>query len=197
MVELRPPFRLATSDDIEGILPLAISTVPGFVETLWSRLTGEDELPMAFGKRVQNAFVGAKNTIVAEVDGLIAAMLVSFEIEEKPNPFVQEIDEMLVPVVALYARVPGVWYVHGIATSPDFRGQGLSSKLMVIAEECALAAGKSEICLLVVDTNVHAIRYYEKRGYTITASEAFVGCGAVTDAKEWLLMNKSLAAAAT
>lgn len=192
MIQLPAPFRLAVSDDIEGILPLAVSTVPGFVETLWSRLAGKDEIPDGFGRRVQKAFVDDGKTIVADIGGQIAAMLVSFPIEDKPNPFVQEVDEMLVPVTTLYSRVPGVWYIHGIATSPSFRGRGLSSKLMVLAEERAVAAGIDEICLLVVNTNLGAIRFYEKRGYVVTASEEFVGCGADTDATEWLLMNKTL-----
>ena len=187
------PFRFATPDDIESILPLAISTVPGFVETLWSRLADENEPAEAFGRRVQNAFIHEGNTIVADVEGQIAAMLVSFVISKKPNPFVREVDEMLVPVTRLYSKVPGVWYIHGIATAPDFQGSGLSSKLMLLAEERAIAAGVFEICLLVVDTNQNAIGFYEKRGYTVTASEPFVGCGADTEATQWLLMNKSLA----
>lgn len=192
MSQLPSPFRLAVPEDIEAILPLAISTVPGFVETLWSRLAGNEEVPDAFGRRVQNAFIEEKNTIVADLDGQIAAMLVSFPIADKPNPFVQEIDEMLKPVTKLYAKVPGVWYVHGIATSPESQGRGLSSKLMELAEARALAAGVFEICLLVVDTNLNAIQFYEKRGYAVTASEAFVGCGTDTEAKNWLLMNKLL-----
>lgn len=192
MPSLPKPFRMADSNDLEDILPLAISTVPGFVETLWSRLAGKGEQPNAFGRRVQNAFIEERNTIVADIGGKVAAMLVSFPISDKPNPFVQEIDEMLVPVTKLYFRVPGAWYIHGIATSPQFRGQGLSSKLMLIADDCAHAAGVSEICLLVVDTNLNAIRFYEKRGFAVSASEAFVGCGANTDAKHWLLMSKAL-----
>ncbi len=119
-------------------------------------------------------------------------MLVSFMIAEKPNPFVREIDEMLVPVTKLYSKAQGAWYVHGIATAPEFQGRGLSPKLMVLAEERAIKAGASEICLLVVDTNQNAIRFYEKRGYAVTASEPFVGCGADTEATQWLLMNKAL-----
>ncbi len=192
MSQFPPPFRFATPDDIDGILPLAISTVPGFVKTLWSRLAGENEARDAFGLRVQHTFIENKNTIVADIDNQIAAMLVSFEIEEKPNPFVQEIDEMLVPVTKLYAKVPGAWYVHGIATADGFQGRGLSSRLMLVAEDLAIENSIFDICLLVVDTNEYAIKFYEKRGYAITASEPFVGCGADTEATEWLLMTKSL-----
>ncbi len=192
MSQIPAPFRLAVPNDVEAILPLAISTVPGFVETLWSRMSLENETADAFGRRVQCAFIDEKNTIVADIDEQIAAMLVSFMIAEKPNPFVREIDEMLVPVTKLYSKAQGAWYVHGIATAPEFQGRGLSSKLMVLAEERAIKAGASEICLLVVDTNQNAIRFYEKRGYAVTASEPFVGCGADTEATQWLLMNKAL-----
>ena len=192
MSQLPAPFRLAVPDDIEGVLPLAISTVPGFVETLWSRLALENEAADAFGRRVQNAFIDDKNTIVADIDEQIVAMLVSFKIAEKPNPLVREIDEMLFPVTKLYSKAQGAWYVHGISTAAEFQGRGLSSKLMVLAEERAITAGAFEICLLVVDTNQNAIRFYEKRGYAVTASEPFVGCSADTEATQWLLMNKAL-----
>ncbi|PSL21842.1 GNAT family N-acetyltransferase [Shimia abyssi] len=192
MIQIPPPFRAAKTEDIDCILPLAISTVPGFVETLWSRLSGPEERPEAFGRRVQKAFIDAGNTVVADIEGQVAAMLVSFPIADKPNPCVQEPDAMLVPVTRLYARVPGIWYIHGIATAPAFQGRGLSSKLMTYAEAKARSANVEEICLLVVDTNLNAIQFYKNRGFDITASEDFVGCGANTAATQWLLMSKSL-----
>jgi ribosomal protein S18 acetylase RimI-like enzyme len=63
---------------------------------------------------------------------------------------------------------------------------------MTLAEQLARDAGRPEICLLVVNTNVNAIGFYQKRGYRTAASEVFVGCGAKIDATQWLLMRKPL-----
>lgn len=54
---LEQPFRLALSEDIPQILPLAPTTVPGFIEHLWSRLANQDETADEFGRRAQAAFV--------------------------------------------------------------------------------------------------------------------------------------------
>lgn len=56
-LELASPFRLAVPDDVRQILPLAKSTVPGFVDLLWSRLADESETPDDFGRRAQAAFI--------------------------------------------------------------------------------------------------------------------------------------------
>lgn len=44
-IELASPFRFAVPDNVPQILPLAKSTVPGFVDLLWSRLADESETP--------------------------------------------------------------------------------------------------------------------------------------------------------
>ena len=192
MSQIPSPFRHAVPDDVEALLPLAISTAPGFVETLWARLTAEGEAPEVFGRRVQIDFIDKKYTIVAESDKQIAAMLISFPIEDKQKQFVEDVDEMLAPVTKLYATAPGIWYIHMIATSPEFQGHGLSSKLMRLAEEQAIEAGYSEISLLVTDNNENAIQFYRKRGFAVIAQEPLVRCGADTEATQWLLMLKSL-----
>lgn len=189
---LEAPFRNATDGDLEQILPLAKYTVPGFVECLWRRLAGENETADDFGFRAQGAFVAERNTIVADFDGRLGAMLISYPMAETPNPHVPGMDEMIKPLVRLFYKAKGTWYLHGIATYPEYSGRGLASRLMEVAEKLGKSAGKPRISLVVIDTNLHAITFYEKRGYSKTASEPIVRKGWETKAKEWILMEKSL-----
>ncbi|PHP67786.1 hypothetical protein CSC94_08905 [Zhengella mangrovi] len=71
-------------------------------------------------------------------------------------------------------------------------GQGIASRLMHVAEDLGRLAGKSRISLLVINTNPTAIRFYERRGYDTTATEAVVRNGWETMAREWLLKEKAL-----
>jgi len=193
-VVLKSPFRMATVDDVEAVLPLATETVPGFVEHLWSRLAEKDESPQDFGRRAQTAFIQAGNTIVADISRTVAAMLICHPMADEPNPHVSGMDEVLLPLMALFQRAAGSWYVHGIATAPEFHGQGLRSRLMSIFEDLGRAVGKSSISLLVIDQNTSAIAFYEKRGYSATGSEPVIRKGWKTQAKNWILMEKTLVA---
>ncbi len=188
--ELEPPFRMAALGDVDEILPLAKSTVPGFVEHLWSRLAEEDESAEDFGRRAQQAFINEGNTIVVDVEGRVGAMLISYPMADSPNPHVPGMDDILRPLMTLFSKAKGTWYLHGIASDPQFFGRGLASRLMDIAEHLGESAGKPKISLLVIDNNLPAIRFYKRRGYETTATEAVVREGWQTAAKNWLLMEK-------
>ncbi|MCV2870304.1 GNAT family N-acetyltransferase [Defluviimonas sp. WL0002] len=187
-----PRFRLATDRDLPAILPLARSTVPGFVDELWSRLAGNGETAEEFGRRAQHAFIEVGQTIVADAADKISAMLISYPMASSPNPHVPGMDDMLRPLMTLFQKAQGTWYLHGIATVPDFEGQGLASGLMHVAEDLGRSAGKSRISLLVIDTNLSAIRFYDRRGYATTATAPVVKKGWQTTAKDLLLMEKPL-----
>lgn len=189
---LDPPFRLARPRDVDAVLPLAEATVPGFVSGLWSRLAEAGESPRDFGRRAQRAFIDDGDTVVADLSGRIAAMLICYPMAEKPNPHVPGMDEMLLPLMTLFAQAAGSWYLHGIATDPAFAGQGLASRLMQTAEAWGRAEGRTRISLLVIDINTHAMAFYERRGYRVTGRAPVVrGCWQ-TEARDWLLMEHDL-----
>ncbi len=63
---------------------------------------------------------------------------------------------------------PNELYVAAIAVSPAARGLGVGSVLMDAMEEFAIAEGKSQLRLHVVDENPDARRLYEKLGYRVS-----------------------------
>lgn len=186
------PFRKADLADLKDMLPLAKLTVPGFVEHLWSRLAEDGETVDDFGRRAQEAFIKEGQTIVAELEGRVAAMLISYPMAEAPNPHVPGMDEMLKPMMTLFSKAAGTWYLHGIAAYPEFAGRGLGSRLIEVAERQGRLQGKPRTSLLVIDTNLAAIRLYERRGYVVTATQPVVKKGWQTPASDWLLMEKRL-----
>ncbi len=61
-----------------------------------------------------------------------------------------------------------VLYLQMIATSPEARGKGVGKKMLAHLEVYAARQGFKSLMLDVIDTNLDAIRLYEKVGYKTT-----------------------------
>lgn len=190
-MELEFPFRYAIPDDAPVAVDLANLTIEGFAAHLWEDLAGEGESPRDFGLRVQQDFIAERRTIVADIKGQIAALMISFKIEPKPKSFMPGMNAGLQPILELHAMVPDSWYIHSVITIPKHRGSGLGSRMMHLAEETGKASDCGNSSLLVLNTN--AIRLYENLGYETLSSKPIVKDGWVNPASDWLLMVKNLA----
>ena len=62
----------------------------------------------------------------------------------------------------LEAKAPGSWYVNVLAAFPEFRGQGLGTRLLERAEERARTAGAREASVIVASANTGAARLYAR-----------------------------------
>ncbi len=78
-------------------------------------------------------------------------------------------------VLAPYSlEAPGSWYICAMAFFPEFRGQGLGTKLLAIARSQAQGRGFNELSLLVFEQNTDAVRLYERNGFKIVDRAAVV-----------------------
>ncbi|MFQ5761318.1 MAG: GNAT family N-acetyltransferase [Acidiferrobacterales bacterium] len=69
-------------------------------------------------------------------------------------------------VLAPYSlEAPGSWYICAMALFPEFRGQGLGTKLLAIARSQAQDRGFNELSLLAFEQNTGAVRFYERNGF--------------------------------
>jgi len=69
-------------------------------------------------------------------------------------------------------------YIVTLDVEPEFRLQGLASRLMRTVEKKALAEGAGEMTLHVFTGNEGAIRFYEREGYVLKGSvRNFYGSG--------------------
>eukprot|EP01122_Echinamoeba_exundans_P004379 TRINITY_DN14412_c0_g1_i1.p1 TRINITY_DN14412_c0_g1~~TRINITY_DN14412_c0_g1_i1.p1 ORF type:complete len:228 (-),score=22.89 TRINITY_DN14412_c0_g1_i1:23-706(-) len=66
-------------------------------------------------------------------------------------------------------------YVASIAVSPASRGLGVGSVLMGAMEEFAVAEGKTQLRLHVIDENPDARRLYERLGYSVVKTHTLPG----------------------
>ncbi len=58
-------------------------------------------------------------------------------------------------------------WIYSLAVHPDFRNQGVASKLLSVAEESLTKRGCVKINLQVVEGNQDAQQFYEIHGYSV------------------------------
>jgi ribosomal protein S18 acetylase RimI-like enzyme len=170
----------------------------GLPAYMWSTLAAPGQSVLELGRERAGRDSGGgfswKNAVVAELDGEVAAGLVGYRLDDPYDlDGLDEIPDVVQPLVKLEAKAPGSWYVNVLATFPEFRGLGIATTLLEIAESNANDAGAPALSVIVASWNEAAERLYRRAGYEAAAAEPaipFPGCPYTGD---WVLMVKSLA----
>jgi ribosomal protein S18 acetylase RimI-like enzyme len=189
-IKLRP----ATPADADELAVLINAAGEGLPLYLWTGMAAPGEDPWEVGRRralrEQGSF-SFLNSVVAEIDGKVAGCLIGYPLSKEPEQSVTpDTPPMFVPLLELEALAPDTWYVNVIAVHPDFRGQGIGSRLLAEAERAARETGKSGLSLIVADANDGARRLYARIGYREIASRPIVREQWQTGSRNWVLMAK-------
>jgi ribosomal protein S18 acetylase RimI-like enzyme len=150
----------------------------GIPAYLWSLSAKEGQPPIDVGTERatrEGTNFSYRNAVVAEQDGEVVGMVLAYrlpEAEETAN--LDELPELLRPLVELELLVPRTFYINALATLPEYRGQGLGSELLEVANRLALESGCDELSLEVFEQNEGAVRLYERHGYRISARRPVV-----------------------
>jgi ribosomal protein S18 acetylase RimI-like enzyme len=189
-------FRPATRADTASLAVLVDIAGEGMPAYMWSTLASPGQSVLELGRERAGRDRGGfswKNAVVAEVNGEVAGGLVGYRLDD---PYdlggLAEIPPIVQPLVKLEARAPGSWYVNVLATFPEFRGLGIGTALLEIAERNANEAGARALSVIVASWNAAACRLYRRAGYEEVATEPaipFPGCPHTGD---WVLMIRSL-----
>lgn len=183
-------FRTATASDSPTIAELFQIASDGVVDYVWQTLKPQypSLTPLQIGAiRYANpeSIFGYPNAVLAEQQGKIMGMMVTFPVEHAP-PSVDDADdeaegdrptpEMLEPdVLAPYnLEAPGSWYIAALALFPLFRGQGIGTQFLQLAHQQAAQHGFNELSLLCFEQNEGALRLYQRHGFTVIERAAVV-----------------------
>ena len=195
MVNLEPPFRPATIDDAPVLAELVNYAGEGLPHYIWGTLVepGEDawDVGLRRATREEGSF-SYRNAAIIERDGHCAGCLIGYEIPNEPEPIADNMPAMFVPLQELENLVPGTWYVNVLAVRPQFRGQGLGTHLLDLADTTAQSLGKSGLSVIVSDANAGARLLYERCGYSQSATRPMVKEGWQNDGQLWVLLAKGL-----
>ena len=98
------------------------------------------------------------------------------------------------PVLAPYSRLeqPGSYYISGIALFPGYRGMGIGTKFLDIAEEKALQFKLPLLSLIVFEENDGAVRLYKRLGFYEIMREPVVPHPLIKYSGAALLMVKNV-----
>ena len=131
-----------------------------------------------------------RNATIIEHEGQCAGCLIGYEIPDNPEPIPDDLPAMFVPLQELENLAPSTWYINVLAVRPQFRNQGLGTKLLALAEETAQALGKRGMSVIVSDANLGAHRLYERSGYNERARRLMVKENWENEGQSWVLLTK-------
>ncbi len=191
------PFRWAAVGDSAAIARLMDMAGEGLPRHLWSGLTDSGQSPMEVGAELVARGEGNfsyRNAVVAEKRGEVVALLLAYRLppaNQAPDP--ADYPELERPMVELEARVPGSFYINGLATLLQARKQGLGSCLLHIANALAVAEGCQELSIQVFEQNTTALRLYQQHGYEIVDRRSVVPHACYPYDTDVLLLTRNVA----
>ncbi len=136
-------------------------------------------------RRRKNLF-SHEHTKIAEIDGKIAGMLLSYGYRAKTSQeaatgfqLCLEMGFDIVSKLTLFIRsgrlmdfvVEGDYYISNIAVFPEFRGRGIASKLIAEGEQSAKSEDARRLVLDTETDHEDAIRLYGKLGFEVVKKD--------------------------
>ncbi|WP_305985868.1 GNAT family N-acetyltransferase [Roseibium sp. MMSF_3544] len=192
MVELTPPLKLATEADAPELAELVNYAGEGLPHYIWAGLAAEGQEPWEVG-RARQAEKARDGTVVVVDHGTGAvAGLTGYKIGAAPVEIADDFPALFRPLQELENQALASWYVNVLACYPEYRGQGLGSRLLDLAEEIARSEGLQKTSVIVADNNTGARRLYERKGYKEAAKAPCVKEDWETDTEYWVLLIKPL-----
>lgn len=158
-------FRPARKSDCYKIAELFSIASDGVADYIWTKNSGPGENIIDYGARryeSEDSVFSYRNCTVAEVDDKVAGILVAFPMyesgEEESN-----IDSVLEPYMKLEQY--DSYYICAMALFPEYRGTGIGTRLLEIAEEQAREKNLRQLSLIVFEQNEGAKKLYVRHGY--------------------------------
>jgi ribosomal protein S18 acetylase RimI-like enzyme len=197
---MEPIYRPATKADAAALAVLVDVAGEGMPAYIWGTQKAPGQSVLEVGReramREEGGF-SWRNAVVVEIGGEIAASLIGYRLDDPYNLGVlAETPEIVHPLVRLEARAPGSWYVNVLATFPEFRRQGLASRLLAIAENEARRASAPALSVIVASWNENADWLYRSAGYAERSREPAISYPGCPHQGDWVLMLRSLTARA-
>ena len=187
------PARKADAPVLARLDDLASDGIAGYV---WSLLAEPGEPPLDYGRkrleREDSAF-SYRNAVVAEADGQVVGMLIGYR---QPDPYETgrpaDLPDILTPLIALEAMVPGAWYISSLAVLPDCCGRGVGARLLANADGLARDSGARTASLIVAEANGRALALYRRHGYECAARRPIVPYPGAQYGGDWVLLTKAV-----
>ena len=159
---------------------IAKAVAMAFGDECVKALCGDDYLNVLEDiAKSEDSLYSFKNALIAEVDGLPAGAICGYDGGELSKLKARTL-EMVKEHTGLEAQVEeetqaGEFYIDSLGILPEYRGQGLGSKLLTAMCDHAHENGHSLVGLLVDYNNPKAEALYQKLGFKRIETVDFLG----------------------
>ena len=133
---------------------------------------------------------GWKSATMAEVDGEVVGMMLGYRKADAFTPVPARVTGFMRPIEELEAEANGSWFISMLGVHAGWRGRGVGSSLLDVADEKRGETRASDVSLIVEEANDGARRLYERRGFGVRDKRPMVGFGGGASGRDWLLMVK-------
>jgi ribosomal protein S18 acetylase RimI-like enzyme len=192
MIELKAPLRLANDADARELADLVNYAGEGLPYYIWTGLAEDGQDPWKVGRVRQAEKAQEGQIVVVDLGNGAVASLTGYKIGADPVEIGEDFPALFRPLQELENQALQSWYVNVLASYPDFRGQGLGSRLLDVADEIARAENLHRMSVIVASDNIGARRLYERKGYNEFATAPCVKEGWKTKTEDWVLLVKSI-----
>jgi ribosomal protein S18 acetylase RimI-like enzyme len=188
-------FRPARIEDAAVLAELVNYAGEGLPLYLWGKMAGPGETASEVGEKRAARETGSfsyRNATIIEHEGHAAGSLIGYGVPDEPEPIPSDMPALFVPLQKLENLAPDTWYVNVLAVLPEYRGAGLGTKLLGLAEANGRKFAKRGMSVVVSNANTGARRLYERLGYRAAGRCSMVKEDWINDGTEWVLLTKSL-----
>lgn len=191
-IEIRPAVR-SDALALAALYDIAGNALPSF---LWARIAANAASVFEVGRgRAQrdDASFSWRNATVAIFDEEVVGMAIGYR---QPRRFdrdaIEKANRAAQPVLELEALAPDSWFFSALGVFPDFRSQGVGSRLLDLAVKRAWRDGAKVISHIVIEGNEGAVRLFLRKGYAIVERRPSVRYTGAVHAGDWLLMSRAV-----
>lgn len=133
---------------------------------------------------------GWRAVTMAEVDGEVAGMMLGYRKDDAFEPVGDEVTGFMRPIQELEAESNGLWFISMLGVHAKWRGKGIGSELIALADAKGRESRAKGLALIVEDANEGARRLYERRGFAQRDARPMGNIPFATHGRDWLLMVK-------
>jgi len=169
--KLAMTYRPARKEDCAAIASLYSISSDGVADYIWTKIAGPGEDILTVGRRRyerEHTAFSYQNCTMVECEGNVAGMLVAFPMHTGSS------EEETDPVLAPYSKLEedNSYYICGMALFAQYRGCGIGTQLLALAEKQARKNGFNKLSLIVFEQNARARGLYSRTGYQEVRREA-------------------------
>ncbi|MEM7301946.1 MAG: GNAT family N-acetyltransferase [Pseudomonadota bacterium] len=133
---------------------------------------------------------GWSNGTIAEINGETAGFATGYLLTDFDPPKAMIEDKVTGPLMDLFAKSIGCWFVDSLATYSHHRRNGVARALMVDQIARARQSGVSQIRLVAEDGNSAGSALYQNLGFEEIETRPFTRFNSTSQSTVWRLMSR-------